>query len=242
MTFKGYRFKPKLWVWCVTITMVVIFSELGQWQLSRADEKNTRFEQLEQLSKEPAVNIPGSQVKLKDFKYRRAEVHGNYRPEYTIYLDNKTYNGHAGYHVLTPLQIIDSEWHVMVNRGWVPIGYDRSVLPEVPIVLEETVVTGTIDSPELRMLELSDSVTSGKVWDRFDLARFQEITEINLQPIMLFQQDQVDDGLIRDWKLPDSGASKNIGYAIQWFSFAAATIIIFLVLNVKRSNKEIEQT
>ncbi len=242
MTFKGYRFRPKLWAWLVTISFVVVFSKLGQWQLSRADEKNTRFEQLEQLSKEPAINIPGNKVKLQDFQYRQVEVNGRYRPELTIFLDNKTYKGHAGYHVLTPLQIGNSQWHVMVNRGWVPMGYDRSILPEVQTIPEDAVITGTVVSPEVRMLELSESVASEKVWDRFDLELFQEKAGINVQPVMVLQQDQVDDGLIRDWKMPDSGASKNIGYAIQWFSFAATTIIIFIVLNVKRSNKKIQQT
>ena len=242
MTFKGYRFKPKLWAWLVTVSLVVVFSELGKWQLSRADEKTTRYDQLEQLSKEPAVNIPASRIKLQDFQYRQVQAQGTYRPEFTIFLDNKTYKGHAGYHVLTPLKIANSQWHVMVNRGWVPTGYDRSILPEVQTISGETVIAGTVVSPELKMLELSGSVASEKVWDRFDLELFQEKTGINVQPIMILQKDQIDDGLIRDWNMPDSGASKNIGYAIQWFSFAATTIIIFLVLNVKRSNSKIQQT
>jgi len=59
-----------------------------------------------------------------------------------------------------------------------------------------------------------------------------------MQPIMVLQKDKIEDGLIRDWDKPDSGASKNIGYAIQWFLLAATAIIIFLVLNVKRKNSK----
>lgn len=241
MTFKGYQFKPKLWAWIVTAGMVVIFLELGKWQLSRADERNERHEQLEQLSKEPVVNIPGSRVAMEDFLYRQVEVRGSYRPEYTIYLDNKTYKGQAGYHVLTPLQIANSERHVMINRGWIPIGHDRSELPEVPVVTGKTKITGTVVSPELRMLELAEPDFSGNVWVNFNLERFQQATNLIMQPIMIEQSDRTNDGLIRDWKKADSGASKNIGYAIQWFSLAITTIIIFLVLNVRRSNKKSQQ-
>ena len=185
------------------------------------------------------MTVPGSLIKLEDFQYRQVEAKGEYRSEFTIYLDNKTYKGHAGYHVLTPLQIANSDLHVIINRGWVPTGYDRSILPEIPTRSGETLVTGTVVAPELRMLELSEHTASGAVWDSFNLDRFQQMTNINLQPVMVLQNDEVDDGLIREWERPDSGASKNIGYAIQWFALAITTIIIFLVLNVKRRNKEI---
>lgn len=54
----------------------------------------------------------------------------------------------------------------------------------------------------------------------------------------MLQQDQLEDGLVRQWDRPDSGSAKNMGYAIQWFSLAATAIIIFLVLNVKRKRSE----
>ena len=89
-------------------------------------------------------------------------------------------------------------------------------------------------------MELSDNFVEGKVWDNFNLQRYQEATDLEMQPIMVLQKDTRKDGLIRDWSRPDSGASKNIGYAIQWFSLAATAIIIFLVLNVKRKDSKIE--
>lgn len=242
MIVLGYRFEPKLWAIAVTIASVIIFLELGKWQLSRADEKNARYEQIEQYAKQPAVTLPGTLVSLKNFHYRDVEVQGEYLSEYTIYLDNKTYHGRAGYHIITPLKIANSSLHVAINRGWVALGYDRSILPVVPTAIEEEVkVIGTVVSPEIRTLELSDKFVNGKVWDKFNLQRYQEATGLEMQPIMVLQKDTLKDGLIRDWSKPDSGASKNIGYAIQWFSLAATAIIIFLVLNVKRKNSKIEQ-
>lgn len=238
MIVLGYRFEPKLWAIAITIVFVLIFVELGKWQLSRADEKTARYEQLEEYAKQPAIKLPGVLIELKDFQYREVEVEGEYLPEYTIFLDSKTYKGRAGYHIITPLKIVNSSVCVPINRGWIATGYDRAVLPQIAEVNGRVKVTGVVVSSELRTLELSNTLPTGRVWSNFDLSRYQEIVNLKMQPIMVLQKDKVEDGLIRDWDKPDSGASKNIGYAIQWFLLAATAIIIFLVLNVKRKNSK----
>lgn len=240
MNVLGYRFEPRLWAIAITIISVIVFIELGKWQLSRAEEKNAQHEQLEQYAKQPAVTLPGTLVKLKDFQYREVEVIGEYLPEYTIYLDNKIHQGRAGYHVITPLKISNSTLHLVINRGWIATGNDRSILPSVVEVRGELKVTGIAASPETKTLDVSDKVVEGRIWDNFNLQRYQEVTGLAMQPLMLLQKSEEKDGLIRDWSKPDSGASKNIGYAIQWFSLAATAVIIFIVLNVKRRNKKIK--
>lgn len=240
MIVLGYRFEPKLWTIIITIASVLIFIELGKWQLSRADEKTAHYEQLEEYAKQPAIKLPGVLIKLKDFQYREVEVEGEYLPEYTIFLDNKTHKGRAGYHIITPLKIANSSVCVAINRGWVATGLDRAVLPEISEINGQVKVTGVVVSSELRILELSNTLPTGKVWDNFDLNRYQDVVNLKMQPIMVLQKDRIEDGLIRDWDKPDSGASKNMGYAIQWFLLAATAIIIFLVLNVKRKNSKSE--
>jgi len=190
------------------------------------------------LSKQPIIMLPNTRVKLDDFQYREVEIRGEYLPSHTIYLDNKTFKGVAGYHVLTPIRLANSSLHVLINRGWVAAGFDRSVLPDVPLVQGEMIVTGVVVSPEQRMLQLTDQVIVGAVWNNLDVQRYQEITGLELQPILVLQQDQIEDGLVRQWDRPDSGSAKNMGYAIQWFSLAATAFIIFLVLNVKRKGSE----
>ncbi len=238
MVVLGYSFTPKIWSIIVTAAFIFLFIELGNWQLSRADEKNAQQEKLDMLSKQPIIMLPNTRVKLDDFQYREVEIRGEYLPSHTIYLDNKTFKGVAGYHVLTPIRLANSSLHVLINRGWVAAGFDRSVLPDVPLVQGEMIVTGVVVSPEQRMLQLTDQVITGAVWNNLDVQRYEEITGLELQPILVLQQDQIEDGLVRQWDRPDSGSAKNMGYAIQWFSLAATAFIIFLVLNVKRKGSE----
>ena len=238
MNIPGCHFRPKLWTLLVSTVFVIVFIQLGNWQLSRADEKDARQQQLDQLAKQPIIKLPVSAIKLEDFLYREVEVTGEYLPEKTIYLDNRTHQGVAGYHILTPIRIANSSMHVLINRGWIATGLDRKSLPSIPKIDGEVRVTGIVVPPTQRTLELSDQIINGAVWSTLYLDRYQEIMELSLQPILIQQLDNVDDGLIRQWVRLDTGSSKNLGYAFQWYSFAVLTVIIFLVLNVKRNGSE----
>lgn len=208
--------------------------QLGNWQLSRAQEKESRQERLDRLSQEPAITLPDHPVKLEDFQYRQVEARGEYVPEYTIYLDNKIYKGIAGYQIVAPLRIGNSEMHVLVNRGWIAATRDRSKLPEVATPGGRIVVSGIGTTAMQKTLELSPDQISGQVWENLDLERYRSSTGLKLQPVMILQRDQTNDGLVREWTRPDSGSAKNIGYAFQWFAMALAVLIIYLVLSVKR--------
>lgn len=231
------QFRPSLWSTIVTLLAILLFLKLGFWQLSRAEEKDNRFSLLERYAQQPPVTIPSSLVKLDDYLYRRVEVDGYFVPEQSILLDNKIYQGVAGYHVLTPLRLVDSSVYIIVNRGWVAGGNDRSILPDIYTPNELIHLVGIVASPSIKALSLSDNNVAGKVWQNFDLGRYRDMTNFALQPLLLLQQNNVvDDNLIREWETPDSGSARNTGYAFQWFSFAVLAFILYLVLNVKRKN------
>ncbi len=238
MNIFGYNFRPKIWSLAVTIIFVVVFVQLGEWQLSRAEEKDLRQHQLDELSNQQLVSVPPTLVELEDLLYRRVDVHGVYLPDETIYLDNKIHQGVAGYHIITPIKLSQGDMHVLINRGWVATGSDRSILPIIPDVDGEVVVTGFVVPPTQKSLELSDHNIAGSVWGTLYIDQYQEISGLTLQPILIQQQDILDDGLIRQWGRLDSGSDKNLGYAMQWYSFALLSVIIFLVLNVKRNRSE----
>ena len=62
--------------------------------------------------------------------------------------------------------------------------------------------------------------------------------DINLQPLLILQQDNWSDGLVRQWDRPDSGAASSWSYAAQWYGMALIVMIIYLVLSVKRERPE----
>jgi len=238
MTISGWRFRPRLWSTIGAAVVITIMVQLGNWQLSRAQEKESRQERLDLLSQEPAVVLPPTEVKLEDFQYRQVEARGEYVPGHTIYLDNKIYRGVAGYHVITPLKIGTSSMHVLVNRGWAPADRDRSKLPEAAPPPGQVSVSGIATTATQKTLELSQDLVSGRVWENLNIDRYRSATGLSLQPVMILQKDDVQDGLVRQWPRPDSGSAKNLGYAVQWFAMALAVLIIYLVLSGKRERFE----
>lgn len=234
MTISGWQFRVKLWPTAAATIVIIIMVMLGNWQLSRAQEKEERQKRLDQLSQQPVISLPTTQVNLEDYQFRRIEVHGTYVPLHTIYLDNKVHKGKIGYEVITPVKLGDSSMHVLINRGWVAAGRTRDELPFVPTPDGQVTVSGIAHSPTQRTLELSENTVSGKVWENLHIERYREATGLTLQPLLILQQNNVKDGLVRKWNRPDSGATRNLGYAFQWFSMALAVLIIYLVLSVKR--------
>lgn len=223
-----------MWPTVAATLAIVILLMLGNWQLSRAQEKETRQEQLDRLSQQPVISLPTTQIRLEDYQFRQIEVHGTYVPSHTIYLDNKIYRGVVGYQIITPVRLGTSSMHVLINRGWVAAGRTRDQLPNVPTPSDEVRVLGIANSPTQRTLELSTETVSGRVWENLHLDRYRQATGLTLQPLVILQQNDVKDGLVRQWSRPDSGATRNLGYAFQWFSMALAVLILYLVLSVKR--------
>jgi surfeit locus 1 family protein len=236
MNILGWQFKCSLWPTVAAIFFIVLTVNLGNWQLSRAEEKDDRQAKLNQLSQKPQISIPTSLIKLENYQFRKVEVHGTYIPSHTIYLDNKINRGRAGYQIITPVKLDESSMHVLINRGWIAAGRTRSDLPEVLTPSGKVTVSGIAESPTIRTLELSTETVSGKVWENLHLDRYREETGLKLQPLVILQENEVKDGLLRAWTRPDSGSSRNLGYAFQWFAMALAIIILYLVLNVKRSH------
>ena len=60
--------------------------------------------------------------------------------------------------MLAPIKLDNSDMHVLVNRGWVATGNDRSQLPQILTKVSEVNVEGIVESPAIKALELSDQV------------------------------------------------------------------------------------
>lgn len=238
MTKLGLKFRTKLWPTMATIVVIITMISLGNWQIYRAQEKEERHEQIGRLSEQPAVSISNDLVSIEDFKFKQVEARGTFITSHTIYLDNKMYKGTAGYHIVMPLKLAESSMHVLVNRGWVPAGRDRSILPIVTTPTDTVIVTGRAVSVPTKVFALSDEIVAGQVWPNLQLERVQQVTGLDLQPVMILQQDEWSDGLVRQWDRPDSGASVSWNYAAQWYGMATIVMIIYLVLSVKRERPE----
>ena len=233
-----YRFSARVWPSLAAAAGVALTLALGNWQLQRAAEKIRLHERIELLAREPPVQIATEPADVAQLAYRRVEARGSFVPQHMILLDNKVRHGVAGFEVVMPLKLGAGAMHVLVDRGWIAGTGDRSRLPEVATPAGTLTVTGLAVVPSPRYLELSNQTIEGKVWQNLVLDRYRRATGLAVQPIVIEQDGALDDGLLREWPLPDSGAARHQGYAFQWFCLAALIAVLYVVLNCQREPGE----
>jgi surfeit locus 1 family protein len=174
-------------------------------------------------------------VDARAYAFSRVSARGEYSAGHTILLDNKVLRGVAGYQVLTPLKLAGGDTYVLINRGWVAAGPRRDSLPQIRTPAGSVTVEGVAVVPGAHMLELDAKTEEGMVWQNLILARYAKWSGLKLQPVVLQQSSQIDDGLLRVWDRPDTGADKHRGYAFQWYALAATILISYVAFSFRRT-------
>ena len=131
MFLTNYQFRFSLLGTIMAIIGLSLFSSLGTWQVYRAIEKQTMQLEMESKEKQQVIFLDKRSKDLQSNVYIKVEAIGTYDQSGEVLIDNAIHNGKAGYHVITPFVLKQDKSVIMVNRGWVPVGNDRSVLPEL---------------------------------------------------------------------------------------------------------------
>lgn len=234
MKLGSLEFKPGWLPTLAAVAMMLLTAYLGNWQLKRAVTKTQLQARYDAMQRDPATALPGGRMEANALLYRKVELRGQFDLAHQIYIDNRILNNVAGYYVVVPFHDQISGANVLVNRGWLSAGSDRSYLPPVSSPQGEVRLEGIVVNPVSRYLELSKQAVQGQVWENLDYTRYAASLPYAIQPIMVMQLNDTGDKLIREWDRPDAGAAMHMGYAVQWFGLAAAILIIYVVLNVKR--------
>jgi surfeit locus 1 family protein len=222
----GYSFRPRGWALAAAAAACAAGIALGNWQARRAEEKRVFGERFEQALRAPAMELPAAALDPKQFVLKRVAARGRFVAEHTVYLQNKIRRGRVGYEVLTPLRISNSEFHLLVNRGW-------TETPQAPTPPGEVRIEGIARERLPRLLQLAESA-KGPVRQTLDIAEFAAERGLRLQPIIIEQHSDAGDGLARDWPRPDAGIEKHQSYALQWYSLAALAVALALVFSFRR--------
>ncbi len=243
MQIFNYRFKPKLVPTLATLMILPILINLGLWQSNKADQKQIMQDIYESRANTELVFIGVKPIVVDALRYSKVLAKGKYEPAYQILLDNQVHKGQAGYFVITPLHISGTTMRILVNRGWVPTGSDRNVLPDINTPQNEVEVIGFAHDPSGKYIELNhDDIAKEswqKVWQNLDMKRYTNVVPFQVQPVTIrLDPASTAGGYVRDWPKPDSRIEVNRGYAVQWYLMSIALIIIYIVTNFKKVSPE----
>lgn len=231
---------------------------LGNWQRGRAHEKEALQAGIDALAHAAprSVGAHGGDAALALWQPLR--LRGQWQAGADVYLDNRTHDGRAGYHLLTPLQLADGSGTVLVNRGWLAAGADRQQRARVPLASGPVEIDGRFQRPQVAPFTLAATgdVVAGELWQVLDLERYARLHGIPIcapQPAsgasacvadwVLLQTSAAADGLVRDWLPPGAGVDRHRGYALQWYGLAALVFVLVAahVRHLLRSKHEVRQ-
>ncbi|MDC1311836.1 SURF1 family protein [Burkholderiales bacterium] len=219
--------------WTITIIAVLglgLTLSAAYWQFKRADHKQkieSRFVVMQ--TKEP-LNLNKQFDPFMELEFQRVEAYGILDASYKMILDNRIRRGQAGYEVLVPLSINESDVVILVNLGWIPRGRKLGQLPDIEVPRSPVFVTGTAVKPGLGALELSDVTIEGDIWQNLDLARYRSMHSIAVLDYVV--QGTLIDGVTTKfeqlWSKPSFGINTHLSYAGQWMLFSLLIIFFYI--------------
>jgi len=225
----------------LVVAAIITMVNLGFWQLRRLDDRQAFNADVEASYDQPPLSLDDVVEELvestpSDLEWRPVEVSGTYLPDETVFVVNRSQGGRAGRNVVVPL-LLDDGRILLVNRGFVPLADDP---PAVPGTVGSTVeVTGRVRPSQQRGLgQLTDPADG-------DLVEVQRIDLDRLAPqlpgdVVPFYVDLSSSSPPERTPYPEPVAAPRLGegnhlsYAVQWFVFATA-VAIGWVLAVRRS-------
>ncbi len=245
----NWLFNPGLVPTLATVLVFPLLLTLGFWQLERADQKQTLYDDYIRMSVREPVNLAptlsnGSVTEAN--LWQGGTIDGHYVSAPVLLLDNQVHKGSVGYHVYAPFELKDSGQRILINRGWIAAGNFRDKAPDITMTEGDYTLSGVITRfPSVPGIVL-DSGGLGEQISPYIL-RMQTITVETVEKIFghniypyIFRLDAASPtGYLREWQQPGSGRERHFGYAFQWFSLAAVLLIIYISLNLRRRKPEL---
>jgi surfeit locus 1 family protein len=221
----------------LVIAASAICVRLGIWQLDRLSQRREFNRRVTAVRHLPELNLPSSEA-LVDQEYRSAHADGMYDFSEQVAIRNQFHDGQYGFHLVAPL-VLDAppgaegrdREVVLVDRGWIPAAGNGT-----PADWSKYDVSGDVSvDGVIRMSELPPSFAGlaeptppgdqGRVnfWTVIDIGRLKKQIGHAVLPIYIQQvsPDNATDPPIPEPLTLDLTEGPHLGYAIQWFGFAA---------------------
>ena len=229
------KFNPGIKITIFFVFFAILFFSLGLWQIERGQAKTTILAEFEDnLSKNPVY------LNQESKKWDRVYVKGKWDNSKQILVDNVINRGIAGYKVLTPLRIIETNQLILVDRGWIKQNKYREILPNIELIEADEVVSGILEYPELGLV-LSEDLVS-KEWPKISQTKNLEIISKEYDEFiypMILLADPILKNSLEYIKITPTNMTptKHYGYSAQWFLMFLVLCLMYLWYGFKKNEK-----
>jgi cytochrome oxidase assembly protein ShyY1 len=225
----------------LAIALAAVMVAAGRWQWDRYHERsaiNARIDAADTVTPAPARRAlpdPGDAAGVagpaapEAAEWSAVTATGRYDPTRQVLVRGRTVQGRVGYEVLTPL-VLDGGDALLVDRGWFPYpAAGPNSRPDVPAAPSGPVtVVGRVAPSEARPGPLREA---GGLIEVRRIAVPQVAAELPYPVFgsyLLLHPGQPGGGPdLTPVPSPRQRAWQNAGYAVQWWLFAALTLVGF---------------
>ena len=229
----------------LTCAGIVLFARLGLWQLERA----AQAQQLE-ASFAAATHAPAARTERLDGAWPseawpHLRVTGHFVAERTYLRDEQVRHGTLGveaYAVFAPDpgQATDGAAVLLVDRGWIAAtGAPRASQP-LPALAQGGVELSGVYAPfpGSGLRAGGNALPAQATWPKLTLAidPLEVAADLGrpLLPRVLLLDPDAASGFERVWTPSVMPPERHRGYALQWFAFALAALVIFVLLHFRK--------
>lgn len=239
------RFRLHLGACLVTLLAIVVLVKLGFWQIDRGQEKQAIIDQHaagQSAGPQPLQQSSISRGELQQDD--RVQVSGRFVTNQYLLIDNQTFGGRVGYHVVALLEVDELREAIPVNLGWIAIPGRRDILPEVELPSGALTVEGRVNLPAERPFLLSEQQFSSDLPQRIQYLELAPLSSALEQPLPYFSillDESASFGFARDWPVVIGEPHRHYAYAVQWFGLAIAALVVFFFASRRAPNKPSRQ-
>ena len=222
---------------------MVSFCVLGFWQLDRAAEKRQLLAAYAASSTGQVMTLVQAREHVRDGLFPHVKVSGRYDPMHAWLLDDQVRNGQQGRLAFGLFMPDDGAQPLLVNRGFLAFRSDGS-MPDLPELTDNQVTLegmyGNAPGSGLRMG--GNALPGQSSWPKLtiyiDTAEIGEDLGRSIDSGVLLLDAEPGSVFFRNWTPQIIPPEKHLGYAFQWFCFALASLVIFIVLHWRRPKTE----
>jgi len=230
------KFRPLLWPTVATLPALIILLMLGTWQVQRLEWKNQLIHDFETRATADAVGLPVGSI-APDMEFRRLSLTGSFDHDREIFMTGRTYEGNAGFHIVTPFTLTDGRI-ILINRGWVSESYRDKTKRTFSLIEGETTVTAILRFPATKGYFVPENEPENGFW--FTLVPAQIVSHLGLGDAAetgiyaAALRTSVKISLPIGARTETNLRNSHLGYAITWYGIACALIGVYAAFHHQR--------
>jgi len=216
----------------LVLAAVAVMVRLGIWQLDRLEQRRTFNSRVEAQLAESPLELSGQNLEsdLYNMEYRTALTSGEFDHQRQVVLRNQDWQGRLGVHILTPLLIENAQAALLVDRGWIPYedytagkihNYDVDGRVQVEGILRRSQSKPAIGGRADQVPGPGEAPL--EAWNWINISDISGQLPYPVLPVYLAAVPGAGKQSLpyrSDLEL-DLSEGSHLGYAFQWFAFAA---------------------